>query len=155
MPDELIVVLTAMTPVGELRASVPLGLLKFDLAWPLVYLLSIAGNMLPVPLLMYGLRTIGGRVERMDNTAGALLRWRTARVQQTWADRVQRFGFFGIVAIVAIPLPLTGAWTGSLAVWALHVPMRRGLLAVAVGVLIAGALVTALTLAGLELVKIV
>ena len=154
MSDELLTFLAAMTPLGELRLSIPLGVLTLDLAWPLVLALSVAGNLLPIPLLLWALRTTGGRVEGMDNPLGALLRWRTRSVQQRWDARIRRYGFPAIVLVVAIPLPLTGAWTGTLAVWALHVPAVRGLAAIAVGVMIAGMLVTAATLAGIELVKI-
>ena len=151
MPDELLTFLAAMTPLGELRLSIPLGIVTLDLAWPIVFLLSIAGNMLPVPLLVWALRAGGGGVERMDNVLGRLLRWRTRSIEARWGNRIRRFGFGAIVLLVAIPLPLTGAWTGSLAVWALHVPSARGLAAIATGVIIAGAIVTAATLAGIEL----
>ena len=154
MPDELKTFLLAMTPLGELRLSIPVGISTLDMAWPLVLALSIAGNLLPVPFLLWGLRTVGARVERMDNVLGNLLRWRTRTVQERWGARVRRYGFGAIVLIVAIPLPLTGAWTGSLAVWALHVPAARGLLAIATGVVIAGAVVTAATRAGIELFKL-
>lgn len=154
MPDELLTFLAAMTPLGELRLSIPLGIGEYDLAWPLVLALSIAGNMLPVPFLLWALRTVGGRVERMENVLGLLLRWRTRRIEARWGERIRRNGFPAIVLLVAIPLPLTGAWTGSLAVWALGVPLARGLLAIATGIVIAGAIVTALTLAGIELIKL-
>ena len=155
MPDELLTLLAAMTPVGELRAAIPLGILTFDLGWPLVFVLSVAGNVLPIPFLVYGLRITGRRVHRMENVLGAALRWWTARVERRWASLVRRYGVLAIVLIVAIPLPFTGAWTGSLAVWAFSMPPVRGLSAVAAGVLIAGVLVTAFTLAGIELVKVV
>ena len=154
MPDELKTFLLAMTPLGELRLSIPVGIGQYDLAWPLVLALSIAGNLLPVPFLLWGLRTAGARVERMENVLGSLLRWRTRTVQERWGPRIRRYGFPAIVLIVAIPLPLTGAWTGSLAVWALHVPVARGIPAIAVGVVIAGAVVTGATLAGIELFKL-
>lgn len=154
MPDALLTLLAAMTPLGELRLSIPLGILTLDMPWPLVLALSIAGNLLPIPLLLLALRTIGGRVERMDNALGSLLRWRTRSVQERWGPRIGRYGFPAIVLVVAIPLPLTGAWTGIFTVWALHVPATRGLAAIATGVVIAGTIVTAATLAGIELVKI-
>ena len=154
MPDELRTLLAAMTPIGELRASIPLGIGVYNLAPPLVFVLSIVGNMLPVPFLIWGLRAVGPRVERMDNALGRLLRWRTATIEQRWGPRVRRYGLGAIVLIVAIPLPLTGAWTGSAAVWALDVPVSRGLLAIALGVVIAGVVVTALTVGGIELFRL-
>ena len=154
MPDELLTFLAAMTPLGELRLSIPLGVGEYGLAWPMVLALSLAGNMLPVPFLLWGLRGVGGRVERMENVAGRLLRWRTRSIEARWGERVRRRGFPAIVLLVAIPLPLTGAWTGSLAVWALGVPAARGLLAIGTGIVIAGGIVTALTLAGIGLIKL-
>jgi uncharacterized membrane protein len=154
LPDELLVFLTAMTPIGELRAAIPFGLLMYDLSWPLVFVIAVAGNLAPIPFLLFAMRTVGSRIERRDDLLGRLLRWRTERLQRQWGERIVRYGFAGIVLIVAIPLPLTGAWTGSLAVWTLRVPVARGLAAIAVGVLIAGAIVTLLTHIGLELVAI-
>ena len=154
MPDELRTFLAAMTPLGELRLSIPLGIGQYGLAWPPVLALSIAGNLLPVPFLLWALRAAGARVERMDNVLGRLLRWRTRSIEARWGGRIRRHGFWALVLVVAIPLPLTGAWTGSLAVWALRVPLARGVPAIATGVVIAGAIVTALTLAGIELIKL-
>jgi uncharacterized membrane protein len=154
MQDALLVILAAMTPLGELRASVPLGIVRFEMGWPLVYVLSVLGNLLPVPVLLWGLRTVGEPLERSDTLAGRLMRWRTHRVEAMWGERVRRHGPWAVALIVAIPFPLTGAWTGTLALWALRVPVRSGLAAIAAGVLIAGVVVTALTLAGVGLVKL-
>ncbi len=151
MSDELIVFFTSMTPIGELRASVPLGLLTYDISWQVVFVLAVLGNLAPVPLVLALLRTVGTRVQRWENPIGRLLRWRTAQVQRVWERRVERYGFWSIVLIVAIPLPFTGAWTGTLAVWALDVRTRAGLTAIALGVLIAGVIVTAAVSAGSEL----
>ncbi len=152
--DELLVALAAMTPVGELRAAIPLAALTYDMWWLKAYALAVVGNLVPVPFVLFGLRTVGERIERQEHLVGRLLRWRTRRVEAQWGDRVRRLGFLGIVLVVAIPLPLTGAWTGTLAVWALGMPARRGLPAIAAGVAIAGAIVTALTAAGIGLVRL-
>jgi uncharacterized membrane protein len=151
MTDELTVVLTSMTPIGELRAAIPLGLLKYELAWPLAFLLGVMGNLLPVPFIIVGLRTAGSRLERREDFVGSLLRWRAHRIEQAWGEQVRRYGFWGVLLIVAIPLPLTGAWSGSLAVWALRVPLRTGFAAIAAGVIVAGTIVTTLTQAGISI----
>jgi uncharacterized membrane protein len=151
LPDELVTFFTAMIPIGELRASIPLGILTFDLSWPLVLLLSIVGNLIPVPFLIWGLKRTGRWLESFSNPVGNFLLWRSARLEAQLAGRISRYGPMALVLIVAIPLPMTGAWTGSLAVWALKVPLRQGLPAIAAGVVVAGVLVTALTLAGIGL----
>ncbi len=154
MPDELAVVLTAMTPIGELRAAIPLGVITYDLSWPLVLALAIAGNLIPVPIIIFGLRTIGARLERRSDVLGRFLSWRTARIEERWGERVRRYGFTAVMLIVAIPLPLTGAWTGSLAVYVMRVPLRTGFMAIATGIVIAGIAVTILTQAGVELFRL-
>ena len=151
MPDELVVILTAMTPVSELRGAIPLGVITYDLSWPRVLVLAIVGNLIPVPIIILGLRRVGTRIERRDDLIGRLLRWRTSRIEKKWGERVRRYGFTAVMLIVAVPLPLTGVWTGSLAVYALRVPLRTGLTAIAAGVVIAGIIVTILTQAGIEL----
>ena len=150
MTDALIVFATAMAPIGELRGAIPLGLVKYELAWPFVFLLAVAGNLVPVPVLMVALRRVGKRVEQMDNVLGALLRWRTRRIVERWGALSRRYDFFALVLLVAIPLPFTGAWTGTLAAWALDIPPRRALPAIVVGVVIAGVIVTGLAVAGVE-----
>jgi uncharacterized membrane protein len=151
MPDELIVFFTSMTPIGELRASVPLGLLTYDLSWQVVFVLAVIGNFLPVPVVLFLLRLTGDRLQGLQNPIGALLRWRAGQVKRVWEPRVQRYGFWAIVLIVAIPLPFTGAWTGTLVVWALNVRTHTGLAAIALGVVIAGGTVTGVTQAGSKL----
>lgn len=154
LPDSLIVFLTAMLPIGELRASIPLAIVTFEIPWPQALGLSVAGNFLPIPFVLYALRTLGARIEAQQHIAARILRWRTARVQRSWGPRVQRYGFPAIALAVAIPLPFTGAWTGALIVWTLHEPARRGLPAIALGIGVAGVVVTALTLAGIEIIRL-
>ena len=140
-----------MTPIGELRAAIPLGLCDFGLSWPVVLVLGIAGNLVPVPFILLGLNRLGKRVEGLQNPAGAFLRWRSRQVQRRFERLKARDHFLALTLLVAIPFPLTGAWSGSLAAWALQVPLRRAIPAIVVGVCIAGGVVTGLSLAGTEL----
>ena len=151
MPETLITFLTAMTPVGELRASIPLGLVHFGQPWWLVLGLSLAGNLLPVSLLLLVLNRGGAWLERLPYPAGPLLRWRAERLRLRYGSTINRYGPVAIAAFVAVPLPFTGAWTGAMVVWALHVPFWKGLAAITAGVSIAGVVVTALSVAGIEL----
>ena len=148
MPEELVIFFTAMAPVSELRASIPLGLVRFDQPWWLVFLLSVAGNLVPVPVLVLTLRRVGRWMEQMPYPIGPLLRWRAEQLRRRYEGAVKRYGPAVIGLVVAIPLPFSGAWTGALLAWALQVPPRQSILAIGAGVLLAGALVTALTLAG-------
>ena len=116
-----------------------------------VYALAVAGNLAPVLPLLLVLQRLGSRIETMSNPLGTLLRWRTRQVHR-WSNRLaHRYDILTVALLVGMPLPFTGAWTGTLAVWVLRIPPVRGLLGIALGVLGAGIIVTALALTGIEL----
>ena len=90
-------------------------------------------------------------LERMPGPGGRLFRWYLERVTGRYGPAVRRYGTLALVPVVAVPLPGTGAWTGALLAWALRLPPRRALPALALGVVGAGLLVTLLTLTGTAL----
>lgn len=141
----------AMTPVGELRLSIPLAVLVLGLPWHQALLVSLAGNMVPVLVLVPGLERLSRLLLSFSNPAGRLLKWRTESLRRTHTARFQRYEALALVTLVAIPLPMTGAWTGSLAAWVFMVPARRAIPLIALGVVIAGVVVTALTMAGVTI----
>ncbi|MDP7240693.1 MAG: small multi-drug export protein [Dehalococcoidia bacterium] len=149
--DWLWVLLAAVTPVGELRLAIPLGIHGLGLHWIPVLALSLIGNMVPVFILVPGLERISNLLLRFPNPAGRLLDWRTRRLRLTQSERFRRYGPAVLVLFVAIPLPFTGAWTGSLAAWVFQVPPRSAIPLIALGVLIAGIVVTAVTIMGVSL----
>lgn len=151
LPDLLRTLLVAMTPVGELRASIPLAIWRLELPWYQALPVSLIGNILPVLVLVPGLERMAQLLQRFPNPAGRLLEWRAERLHRSHGWRFHRHGSLALITLVAIPLPLTGAWTGSLAAWAFHVPARTAIPLIGVGVLIAGITVTLLTLAGLHI----
>jgi uncharacterized membrane protein len=63
---------------------------------------------------------------------------------------VEKWGWLGIAVFVAIPLPITGAWTGTIGAWVLGVSKKRTMIAVTLGVIIAGVIVTAVVIIGIE-----
>ncbi len=148
--DMLRVFLAAMTPIGELRLSIPLGIWGLDMAWQRVLLLSLTGNMVPVLPLLFGLERASPLLHRLPGPFGRLWKWRTERIRTNYRERIDRYGIVALVLIVGIPLPFTGAWTGSLVAWMFHVPKRRALPSIAAGVLVAGVVVTGLVQAGVE-----
>ncbi|MFQ5860407.1 MAG: COG2426 family protein [Dehalococcoidia bacterium] len=140
----------AMTPIGELRLSIPLAIVDMGMPWYQALLLSLAGNMVPVLFLVLGLERIARVLQSFPNPLGRLLAWRSERLRRVHQERFRKYGAVLLVALVAIPLPFTGAWTGSLAAWVFQVPARTAIPLIALGVLIAGTVVTALTVAGVQ-----
>lgn len=145
----LTIVLAAMTPVGELRLAIPLAMYHFHLPWFQALAWSWLGNMLPVPFLLVGLNLSGRLILSFNNPLGRLLTWRTNRLRSQQGERFRKYGSLALVIFVAIPLPLTGAWTGSLAAWAFDIPTRKALPLIALGVLGAGIIVTTLSQLGI------
>ena len=139
-----------MTPVGELRLSIPLGIWKLQLPWYQVLPISLLGNIVPVLILVPGLERAAKLLRRFPNPAVRVLDWRVERLRRAHGGRFQRYGSLALVALVAIPLPMTGAFTGSLAAWVFHVPPRSAIPLIILGVLIAGVVVTMLVEGGIH-----
>ncbi len=141
----LLVLLVAALPVSELRGAIPLaiGVYGFD---PLsAYLLGVAGNLLPVPVL---LKLLGPATDLLRRSAvlDRLVSWLFARTRRRHSAQIERFGVVALVLFVAIPLPATGAWTGVLIAHLFGIPFRYAFPLIALGVGIAGLLVTLATL---------
>ena len=153
--DYIITFLWSMAPVCELRCSIPLAMKEYDLPlvglqgynlpWYGVFPVAVLGNIVPALFWLLVLPRLGTLLTSFDNPIGSLLLWRTNAIRKRNTAMYQRYGALGLTALVAIPLPLTGVWTGCLAAWAFDVPFRRALPPIALGALIAGTIVTVLT----------
>ena len=153
--DLLVTFVAAMTPIGELRLAIPLAIYTYDVNWYVALPIAVVGNMVPVLILIPGLNRLSRMLSSFPNPAGKLLAWQENRLRRVQSRRFDRYGGLALVILVAIPLPMTGAWTGSLAAWTFRIPPRRAVPLIALGVLIAGLIVTVVTLSGIELGKIV
>ncbi len=136
---ELYVFLAAMAPVVELRGAVPLGVALGLPVWEAL-LWAVLGNLLVVPALLFLLPELVARLERYPFFRRF---WEAleARVRLKGEEKVQRYGALGLFLFVALPLPGTGAWTGSVLAVVLGVKKRYALPAIAAGVVTAGVLV--------------
>jgi len=144
--DILTVIGVGASPIAELRAAIPLAYGVYDFPWYYAYLFGVIGNLLPVPfilLLLDGLERLAAKVPRLNRWLNWLLE-RTRRRGRI----VERYKRLGLVLFVAIPLPFTGAWTGSLAAVIFGVKFRHSLLSIILGVLIAGVIVTSASVLG-------
>jgi uncharacterized membrane protein len=142
---ELGVFLCSMVPVIELRGAIPLGWAT-NIPWWLTYLLAVAGNMLPVPFILLLIRQVLTVMEKMPiKFVRAFAAWLRRKAEKN-TDKIQRFGFWGLCFFIAIPLPVTGAWTGSLVAATIRMNFWRAMLSALLGVMIAGVIVTLICL---------
>jgi uncharacterized membrane protein len=137
---QLTVVLAAALPIFELRLAIPLGLIKFHLPLPQVYFLSLLGNLLPVAPLLLFFKYFFHHLEKV-RFFGPFFQWWFRRVERK-SKLVERWGFWGLILFVAVPLPVTGAWTGTVAATLFEIPPRKAFLAILIGVALAGVIVS-------------
>jgi uncharacterized membrane protein len=142
--------LISMIPIGELRAGIPYGLLQ-GLNPILTYIVAVLGNMVPVIFLLWGLPYIDKVLNTVETRhASSLLarlynRYKT-RTERKYSKRFARLGAIALISFVAIPLPITGAWTGTLAAYILGVQPKKALPLILLGVMIAGAIMTLISI---------
>ena len=142
LPRELIVIAISILPILELRGALPIAINILHLPWQYALLLAIIGNLIPVPLLLLFFGTVSQRLSKI----GILKRW------FNWLDElarrrgqvVERYKRLGLVMLVAVPLPVTGAWTGSLVASISNIDFKHALLCILSGICIAGAIITAI-----------
>jgi uncharacterized membrane protein len=146
IPGILKVLGLAASPISELRGAIPLGVLEFDFPWYYTYIIAVIGNMLPVPVILLFLEGITSVLSRFT-IFERFFKWLFARTRQR-GTIIEKYERIGLVVFVAIPLPVTGAWTGSIAAVLLGMNFSRAILSILLGVLIAGVIVTCLTLMG-------
>ena len=141
LPRELYTMLIAMVPISELRGAIPWALTSGGLGWEKAYLFSCLGNFLPVvPLLLY-LDPVSGWLMRRSSLMRRFFHWLFARTRRR-SKVVERYEALGLVIFVAIPLPVTGAWTGTVAAFLCGIRFWYALPAIASGILLAGVVVT-------------
>ena len=143
MKNFLWIVLVSMVPMIELRAAIPLGCGMGLPAWQ-VYIAAVVGNMIPVPFIVLFIRRIFAFLRKHWKKLGGLVDRIEARAMKK-SGRVRKFEILGLMLFVAIPLPGTGAWTGSLIAALLDIRLKRSIPVILLGVLIAGAIVTAVS----------
>ena len=135
------VLLCAMLPIIELRGAIPLGA-ALGLPWWQNYFFAVLGNMIPVPfILLFIKRIIAWMTASRIKFFRKIGMWLTNKAEKN-RGRVEKYSFWGVCLFVAIPLPVTGAWTGSLVAAVIDMKFFKALLSCFIGVLIAGVIMT-------------
>ena len=137
-------VLVSMLPVVELRGGIPFGV-GMGLPLYLSVIASVIGNMLPVPFLILFTRRVFEWLRKLWPRLDGVVSRLEARAESK-RELVLRYKFWGLLVLVAIPLPGTGAWTGALVAAVLDLRIKMSLPAIFGGVLVAAAIVTLVTL---------
>jgi uncharacterized membrane protein len=139
-PHELTTVILAMAPISELRGAIPFAVTVGGMAWQEAYVIAVIANFIPVIFILNYIGPVSEYMRRWK-TCDRFFDWLFARTRRK-GKMIQRFEVLGLVLFVAIPLPVTGAWTGSLAAFLFGVRKRVAFPSIFLGILIAGGIVT-------------
>ncbi|MBU1126116.1 small multi-drug export protein [Patescibacteria group bacterium] len=144
-PPSLATVLLAALPITELRLAIPIAIHEWllnpfsALGWALI------GNFLPFFPLYYGLGALRRLSERYTPWFTRVIDASVDRAENRVKEKYARYGAFALFLFTALPLPLTGLYTATLAAVALKVPVKYALIGVTSGILVAGIIVTLLS----------
>ena len=145
--NELLIIITAALPVSELRGAIPLGLLHLKEPILKVVLLAVLGNIIPVVPILFLLQPVSERLRKFK-LCDRFFNWLFERTRKK-ADLVEKYEALGLALFVAIPLPITGAWTGCIAASLFKIRFRYAVMSIILGVSMAALIVTALCLSGI------
>jgi len=143
--------LLAMTPIGELRVAIPVALAIYKMPWVLAYVISVIGNLIPVVFLLLFLGPVSEWFSKKSKICQKFFNWIFEKTRKKTTSRIEKYGAIALVSFVAIPLPFTGAWTGSIASFLFGIPFKKAFPLTVLGVLLSGVIMLLLTQTGLWL----
>jgi len=142
MKEYIYTLLTAAAPVSELRGAIPLAYGIYGMSIYTAFIVAVIGNMIPVFFILWWLDPVQKWLSSHIKIFDRFFTWLFSFTRSRHAKKFERFEEFALIILVAIPLPMTGAWTGSLAAFVFGIPYRKALPLIFVGVLIAGLIVS-------------
>jgi len=145
-------IILSLLPIAELRGGIPYAVAN-GYSIPVAYIVCVISNMLVIPILFLFLETLHHQFYRIKPYRWVFDKW-VIRTRKKAEANVAKWGYVGVMLFVAIPLPVTGAYTGTLAAWLLKLDKRRAFPYLALGVVIAGIIVSIATLTGIKAFEI-
>lgn len=145
---EFCVFFCSMLPIIELRGAIPLAF-AMGLPWWQAYLISVVGNLLPVPFILIFINMVlrwmsKSKVKFFNKISNFLFE----KVEKK-RDKIEKYSFWGLCLFIAIPLPVTGAWSGSLVAAVIGMKPWKAFLSALLGVMLAGVIVTFIVYGGI------
>lgn len=142
LPETTIVTILATLPILELRGAIPIGIIHYEIHPFLVYFLAVLGNMIPVIVILALFEKVTDYIAAKSTTFKNFLDKVYQKTRHKHQDKFNIWGALALITFVAIPLPFTGAWSGSLAAIVFKVPWPKAILYIFIGILISGFIVT-------------
>jgi uncharacterized membrane protein len=144
-PHWLATVLMAMTPVGELRLSIPVAVLGYRMPIWAVMILSIIGTMIPAIFIMLFAKPFHNWIEKKSGLFGRGWIKILQHVQEKFSGRYEKYGLAVLLILFSVPFPGFGAWTGGLAAFVFGIPLRKAWPYLVIGTIVAACLTLLVT----------
>ncbi len=151
-PSSISVIILSMIPVMELRGSIPLAVGIYQMPIWQAFVFSIIGSVLVTVIILYFLES-ATKLLMKTRIGKRFFEWLFERTREKFAGKYQKYGEVALMIFVAIPLPVTGVWTGSLAAYLFGIQRKRAIFFIALGAIIAGIIVSLLTYFGFFVVR--
>ena len=138
----------SILPIAELRGGIPYALAN-DLDPILTFFICVGANILVFPIVFFFLEFLHPLFLKIDLYKRLFDKF-IIKTREKVGNKIEKYGFWGLMIFVMIPLPVTGAYSGSFAAWLFNIPKKKAFLAVSLGVIMAGIIVTTIVLTGIE-----
>jgi uncharacterized membrane protein len=135
-----------MSPIVELRGSIPVALNIYNLPVWSAFVFSFLGNLVPAIVIGLLLGPLSDFLSRKISLLKGLFNFVFEKTRKRHLKKFEKWEEFALILLVAIPLPFTGVWTGTLAAFVFGIPLKKSFPLIALGAFIAGVLVTSLSL---------
>lgn len=146
LPPQLATMILAMLPVTELRFSIPFALKVLHLPiWEAMFW-SILGDIIPALLIIYFVGPVSKFLRRKSKIADRFFHWLFAKTRRKFDKGYADWGKIALMFFVAIPLPGTGSWTGSIAAWLFDINKKESVIYIGLGVILSAIIVTLISL---------
>jgi uncharacterized membrane protein len=147
------IIIFAALPIVELRGAILYAIISQGFDPVQAFILAVIGNLIPVVFLLLLLPHAERLGRKYSTTLDKLFTWWFGRVVRNHEKTFERWGALALILLVAIPLPMTGAWSGSAAAYLFKINKIPAFFYITIGVIIAGGLVTFLTITGISFFK--
>ncbi|MEM7084671.1 MAG: small multi-drug export protein [Bacteroidota bacterium] len=148
LADIFITILWSISPFGEAKVGIPFGLLN-DLNIYLVFVVAFGANVLVFPIMMFFLDKVNHYLLRWNWYKKAAL-WVARRAKTGSGDKIQKYGFWGLIFFVMIPLPGTGVYAGSIATYLFKIERKKAFAANVIGIFFSSVIVWVTTLISIQ-----
>lgn len=144
IPDEIVVFLISVMPIFECRLGMFTAIVLLQMNTIKGFLISFAGNILPIPFILLLINWIFEVFKKIPGLKNIVF-WLEEKTLKK-RDKIDKYGIWGLLLFVAIPLPGTGGWTGALLASLLHLDKKKSFGVIAIGIFIAALIMTVLSL---------